>query len=714
MRIFVLERDELATVPHVRSESTDVGRDLLALGRLAQVARQIEQLERLVEFDLVHLLSRPQAGELRLFLIVARADLHEGTVTSHAHRDRLARLGVGAEFACLDRLVAAYGLLLVAHQGIEARPELAHDRYPVLLTARHLVQLVLEPGGKVVVHVAGEVLGEKAVDHFADVGRVETPVGELDILALNQRRDDVGVRRRPADAVRLQDLHEARLGVTRWRFGEMLFGAHGLEGDLLAFLQGRQAAVAVVAVVAVVAALLVDAYKAREDDRGTGGAKAILAGTRGQVDSHLVIQRLRHLRGDRPLPDQVVEAKLVVVQESPHGPRFTGDGRGTNGFVSLLGVLGLVAKHPWRCRQVVVAVLVGDEPAHLLHRLAGQYHGIGSHVGDQAHAGAVDLDALVKLLGNTHGALGAETELAGRFLLQCRGDERWRRIATTLLAFDLFHQQPALRVAFELLAHGVGARLVGNVELLEFFPVEMGELGGESLVVGAEIRLDGPVLANDKPLDFVLAFADQPQRRTLDPTGRQSAANLLPQQGREVESHQVIEGAPRLLGIDQRGRQLAGIIHRFLDRALGDLVKYHAVDGLAVEHAAVAQQLVEVPGNRLALPIRVRGEVQGIGFLGGAGDLVDVLLVALDEGIVHREVLVWLHCAALREQVPDVTVGRQGLEFLAEILAESTRLGGGLDDNKVVGHVSGCTLTPRRSGRGARHVSERPGERPRT
>src|SRR5690606_31530276 len=104
--------DLLVAVANVRTESADVGGHRLALVGLAELARQFEQLERLVKGDLVHLLPWAQAREGRFLLVVPAADLHEGPVTPHAHGDRLAGLRIGAEFARLHRLVAADGLFL--------------------------------------------------------------------------------------------------------------------------------------------------------------------------------------------------------------------------------------------------------------------------------------------------------------------------------------------------------------------------------------------------------------------------------------------------------------------------------------------------------------------------------------------------------------------------------------------------------------------------
>ena len=82
---------------------------------------------------------------------------------------------------------------------------------------------------------------------------------------------------------------------------------------------------------------------------------------------------------------------------------------------------------------------------------------------------------------------------------------------------------------------------------------------------------------------------------TLHPAGGQARAHFLPQQRREIESHQKIQGAACLLGVHQVDGQLAGARHRLADRVLGDLVEHHPLDLLALEFALGLQELVQVP-----------------------------------------------------------------------------------------------------------------------
>src|SRR5690606_28172804 len=134
----------------------DADRDVLAVLALAERARQLEQLERILERDRVHALAGTQGRELRLVLIVLGADLRERAVAAEAYLHRLARLRIGAELARAGRLGTVDGFALVVDLRLERLPELLQQRNPFLLAAADRVEFVLELGGEVVVDVLRE------------------------------------------------------------------------------------------------------------------------------------------------------------------------------------------------------------------------------------------------------------------------------------------------------------------------------------------------------------------------------------------------------------------------------------------------------------------------------------------------------------------------------------------------------------------------------
>jgi hypothetical protein len=111
-----------------------------------------------------------------------------------------------------------------------------------------------------------------------------------------------------------------------------------------------------------------------------------------------------------------------------------------------------------------------------------------------------------------------------------------------------------------------------------------------------------------------------------------------------------------------------------MHRSLGDFVEHDAADVLALEFTLGFQQLVQMPGNGFALAVRVGCEVQRLGFLQGARNGVDVLLIALDHLVLHRKVVGGIDGAFLRHQVAHMAVGSQHLEVLAEVLLDGLHL----------------------------------------
>ena len=138
-----------------------------------------------------------------------------------------------------------------------------------------------------------------------------------------------------------------------------------------------------------------------------------------------------------------------------------------------------------------------------------------------------------------------------------------------------------------------------------------------------------------------------------------SAAHLLPQQRRQIEADEVVERAARLLRVHQVERQVARLGHGALHFALGDFVEHDALDFLALEIAALFEQLAQVPGNGFAFAIRVGRQIEVLGFLERARDGVDVFFVALDGAVAHREVLVGIDRAFLRDEVAHVAIARR-------------------------------------------------------
>ena len=131
-----------------------------------------------------------------------------------------------------------------------------------------------------------------------------------------------------------------------------------------------------------------------------------------------------------------------------------------------------------RVGHVVRAEFGADQGARGGDRLGRNGDPVGAHIGDQADGFAAEIDAFVKPLRDLHRAGGAKTEFARRFLLQCRGRKRRKRVAPDLPAVDLGDGE-ACRAQDRV---GSGARfgLAIEFEPIEPFAVEMGQSRGES------------------------------------------------------------------------------------------------------------------------------------------------------------------------------------------------------------------------------------------
>ena len=112
----------------------------------------------------------------------------------------------------------------------------------------------------------------------------------------------------------------------------------------------------------------------------------------------------------------------------------------------------------------------------------------------------------------------------------------------------------------------------------------------------------------------------------------------------------------------------------------------HARDFLVFEQSALAQQLQQMPGNRFALAIGVSGKQQGVGFLQAAGNLVDVLRVAIDHVVAHREIVLGIDRAFLGHQIAHMAVRGQNLVVLAEIFLDRPGLGRRFHDDEIATH----------------------------
>ena len=356
-------------------------------------------------------------------------------------------------------------------------------------------------------------------------------------------------------------------------------------------------------------------------------------------------------------------------------------------LVRFLRVLGFAAIQIRTFRQCLGAEVARDDLAQFGDRIVADAHRIGTHIGDQTdRAFAADRHTFIQALRQAHGAAGGKSKFARRFLLQGRRGERWRWAALAFLGLHFGNDQTALRRLEQGAARGLRIGVVGQIELLELLAAQLQQACGKAQIRMRAVGLDRPVLARVERFDFFLALRDHAQRRRLHASGGQSSLHLAPQHRRQIEADQVIQRAPRLLGVHQIQRQLARIGNGFGDRVWRNLGKHYAMQGLAFEQLALAQDFGDMPGNGFAFAIQVGCQIQGVGLGRGLGDRIDMFFIALDDFIGHREIVVGIDCAFLRPQVAHVAVGCQHVEILAEVFVDRLGLGWRFDDEQIFCH----------------------------
>ena len=349
--------------------------------------------------------------------------------------------------------------------------------------------------------------------------------------------------------------------------------------------------------------------------------------------------------------------------------------------MGFLGVLGPAFVDFGRLGKIGLAVLGGDESAALGDGFVRQSNAVGPHIADQSHRIAADVQPFIKPLRDPHGPRRAEPQLARRFLLQRRGRERRLRVAPDLFALDFADRKFEARNPCR---RRLGFGFTAEAELGELLAAEMGEPRRQHLALGGgELAVDGPVFARLEGFDLGLALADHPQRHRLHPSRRTAARQLAPQHRRQGVAHQVIERPAGEVGFDQRFVEVARVGHGLEHGVAGDLVEHHPLDLDAAQRPALFEKLHHVPRDRLALAVRVGGEIEVIRPFQGLGDFADAFLRPGVDRPGHGEPIVRQDRSLLGRKVADMAVGGEDLEVRAEILVDGLGLGRGLDDDYV-------------------------------
>jgi hypothetical protein len=284
---------------------------------------------------------------------------------------------------------------------------------------------------------------------------------------------------------------------------------------------------------------------------------------------------------------------------------------------------------------------------------------------------------IVEILCHTHGALGSERQLLGRFLLKRGGGERRRRI---LAALATLHLGDAERLAaLEVAQDTRRFRFVVN---LGFLAVDLVQLGREALTGLLEERLHRPVLHGLERADLPLALHDEPQGDGLHATGRDALLHRLPEHRTGLVPNQTVQNPSGLLGLDLLVINFPGLLDGEVHRVLGDLVEEHAPHGDAGLAALGPDLLRHVPRDGLSFAIGVGGDEHFTRILRRALELGDRLLLAGNRHELGLEAMLDVDAELLLREVHDVADGGAHPIAAAEILADRLRLGRRLDDHQ--------------------------------
>ena len=476
------------------------------------------------------------------------------------------------------------------------------------------------------------------------------------------------------DALFFHSPDEGGIGIVGRGLGEVLVPAEFLQGQGLSLRQGRQGGLLLLLVV--VLALFIHGGIPGKFQAGGTGAEAVSRGV--DLHGHAVIHGVGHLAGHKAAPHQLIEPVLLTGQALFQVLRRPVHVTGADGLVGVLGIgLGLVVVGPLG-GIVLLAVAAHNKVLGGGNGLLADAEGVSTHIGDQAHGAlALNVHALVQLLGDGHGAAGGHGQLPAGLLLHGGGGKGRGRRAVLVRPLHGFHGKGGV---FRLLYHGFHLSGGFQFRLFAVLPVIPGGKGLFFHIVSGENGVQGPVLLRLEILDLPIPVVHHPGSHGLDPACGQAPLDLLPQQGAQLIAHQPVQDAPGLLGIHQVLVDVPGTLNALAHHVFGDLVEGDPLRFLVRQ----IQQTFEMPADGLALAVRVGCEVHGVRRLGRLFQIGNDGFLALD-GLVDRlKVVVHIHAEIALLQVPEVAHAGLHLVVLAQIFSNGFGLRGRLHDDQAL------------------------------
>ncbi len=253
----------------------------------------------------------------------------------------------------------------------------------------------------------------------------------------------------------------------------------------------------------------------------------------------------------------------------------------------------------------------------------------------------------------------------------CCNREVRRRAAPDLLALDALDGERQLLAGRYHLTGFLFRKLV--VLVVDALAGVAKELGLElRRILALQRSFEGPVFLGAKRLALLLALDDYPQRDGLDASGADAAFDLIPENRADAVSDQAVQHATGLLRIEEGSVELGRMFDRLFYPILGDFMEQDALD-LAVE--GLAQLIGDMEGDRLALAIRVGGEVDMVLALGLLLYVLDDLGLARNDMVFGLEVMLYIDAEGALGQIDDMA-DRGGHHIVGpEVSLDGFRLG---------------------------------------
>src|SRR5437899_5442650 len=391
--------------------ATALRKRLAAVG--AYLALEDLELRLLLTLERLGVIAGARRERLALLALLEAGARVEASVAPELDDHRTSALGADAIGGLLGhvRLLDRLGLLL--DKLAERLEEVADDRDPLDLAVGDLVEVLLHPRGEAGVDDVGKVFAQEIGDDKPNVLGHERAAFLPHVLAVDEGRDRRRVGRRPADPVLLERLHERRLGEAGGRLREVLRRVETEQLQRLAWLHlGKRRDL----LLGLVTRFEVRPEESIEEDAASVRAQEVL--TRLDVEARILEPSGRHLRRDRPLPDERVQLELVGLEETLDAVRRPREIGRTDRLVRFLRAFRARLVVPRLLDRVRRAEFLRDDVPRLVERAFGDMQRVGTHIGDKTDRRALaDRDAFIQLLGEHHRALHRVAELARRLLL---------------------------------------------------------------------------------------------------------------------------------------------------------------------------------------------------------------------------------------------------------------------------------------------------------